>query len=298
MTPLEAGFLLLTSRLGDPSRKVLTVAQFRNLTARVRSSGISRENRDLLPGDLTALGYSAGAAARILSLLTDTQQLEYYLAKGRRSGCVPVTRAGERYPVAVRKRLGDESPGCLWAKGDLSLLDTPRISLVGSRDLLPQNRCFAEEVGFQAAKQGHTLVSGNARGADKTAQEACLAAGGSVICVVADQLERHRGKDRVLYLSEDAFDEAFSSQRALSRNRVIHCLGAITLVAQTSLHKGGSWSGAVQNLHRCWNKVFCFDDGTPAACELQQLGALPVTRADLSDYSRLAEGPYTLFDGI
>ena len=169
------------------------MAQFRTLTARVRSADISRENRDLTVRDLVQLGYSAEMATRILSLLSDTQQLEYYLAKGRRSGCVPVTRAGERYPIAVRKRLGEDSPGCLWAKGDLSLLDTPCISLVGSRDLRPENLRFAQTVGLQAAKQGYTLVSGNARGADKTAQEACLAAGGSVICIAAGDRDGREG---------------------------------------------------------------------------------------------------------
>ena len=298
MTPLEEGFLLLTSRLGNPDRKALTTAQFRNLAARVRSGSISRENRDLTGSDLTALGYGPDMAERIVSLLEDTQLLEYYLAKGRRSDCVPVTRAGERYPLAVRKRLGEDSPGCLWAKGDLELLDTPCVSLVGSRELLSENRRFAREVGCQAAIQGYTLVSGNARGADKTAQQACLEAGGNVICVVADRLASHRRKDRVLYLSEDGFDEAFSSQRALSRNRVIHCLGAVTLVAQASLHVGGTWSGTAQNLQHCWSKVCCFNDGSQASLELQQLGAMPVTMPDLSDYAQLAEGTYSLFDEI
>ena len=147
MTPLEEGFLLLTSRLGNPDRKALTTAQFRNLAARVRSGSISRENRELTGSDLTALGYGPDMAERIVSLLEDAQLLEYYLTKGRRSDCVPVTRAGERYPLAVRKRLGEDSPGCLWAKGDLELLDTPCVSLVGSRELLSENRRFAREVG-------------------------------------------------------------------------------------------------------------------------------------------------------
>lgn len=298
MTPLEEGFLLLTSRLGNPDRKALTTAQFRNLAARVRSGSISRENRELTGSDLTALGYGPDMAERIVSLLEDAQLLEYYLTKGRRSDCVPVTRAGERYPLAVRKRLGEDSPGCLWAKGDLELLDTPCVSLVGSRELLSENRRFAREVGCQAAIQGYTLVSGNARGADKTAQQACLEAGGNVICVVADSLAGQRSKDRVLYLSEDGFDEAFSSQRALSRNRVIHCLGAVTLVAQASLHVGGTWSGTVQNLQHCWSKVCCFNDGSQSSLELQQLGAMPVTMPDLSDYAQLAEGAYSLFDEI
>ena len=170
------------------------------------------------------------------------------------------------------------------------------IALVGSRDLNQENRAFAEEAGRQAALQGYTLVSGNARGADKVAQQACLAAGGMVISVVADSLQNHREKERVLYLSEDGYDEVFSAQRALSRNRVIHGMGAITLVAQATLHVGGSWSGTVRNLQGCWSKVFCFEDGSAASAELQQLGAFPVTHAELSDIPKLQEGRCTLFD--
>ena len=296
MRPAEEGFLLLTSRLGNPERKVLTVAQLRTLAARVHGTEISRENREMTIADLMALGYSEAFSVRILSLLNDQAQLEYYLAQGRRNGCYPLTRAGERYPLAVRKRLGEDSPGCLWAKGDPALLNGPMISLVGSRELNPQNREFAAEVGRQAAKQGVTLVSGNARGADKVAQEACLAAGGKVISVVADSLRSHKEKERILYLSEDGFDEAFSPQRALSRNRVIHALGAVTFVAQANLHVGGSWNGTVRNLQGCWSQVYCFDDGSDASQELQQMGAFPVSLADLQDLSALAETERSLFD--
>ena len=296
MRPAEEGFLLLTSRLGNPDRKILTAAQLRTLAARVRATEISQENREMTVADLMALGYSEAFSARVISLLEDQAQLEYYLAQGRRNGCHPLTRAGERYPLVVRKRLGEDSPGCLWAKGDLTLLETPMISVVGSRELNPQNRAFAEEAGRQAAKQGYTLVSGNARGADKAAQDACLAAGGCVISVVADSLCCHKEKEKILYLSEDGFDEAFSSQRALSRNRVIHTLGSVALVAQASLHVGGSWNGTVRNLQDCWSQVFCFADGSFASQELQQMGAFPVRLPDLQDLSALEKTERSLFD--
>jgi predicted Rossmann fold nucleotide-binding protein DprA/Smf involved in DNA uptake len=131
------------------------------------------------------------------------------------------------------------------------------------------------------------LVSGNARGADKAAQDACLAAGGSVICVVADSLEKQKANDRILYLSEDGFDCAFSSVRALSRNRVIHSLGEATFVAQASLHRGGSWDGTVRNLDGHWNPVFCYDDGSEAMAELEQMGAHRINKEALMDINHL-----------
>lgn len=289
MTAREKGFLLLTSQLGNPERKPLTVSQLRTLAARVRGAVKPEADRELAAKDLTGLGYSSEDANRILHLLSEEDLLEYYLSKAARSGCRPLTRAGEKYPLSVRKSLGDDSPGCLWAKGDLSLLDMPCVALVGSRELHNENARFAREVGLQAAKQGYALVSGNARGADKTAQEACLEAGGAVICVVADSLQKQRQRDSVLYLSEECFDGAFSSQRALSRNRVIHILGKMTFVAQSSLGTGGTWHGTVNNLRHHWSGVCCFDDGSAAAKELGMMGARGIQPEQLTDFLKLYE---------
>ena len=144
-------------------------------------------------------------------------------------------------------------------------------------------------MGKEAAYQGYTLVSGNARGADRAAQDACLAVGGKVICVVADELQNYTEQENILYLSEDSYDLPFSSQRALSRNRVIHALGYITLVAQCSLGNGGTWNGATRNLRNHWSPVFCFDDGSEAVVELQNLGATLIDSGQLSDLSLLRE---------
>ena len=201
LTGGEYGFLLLTSNLGNPERKPLTVAQMRELFIRSEQMKRSDISRDIDVYDFVSIGYSPKTAQYMINLLHDEVLLQYYLKKARKADCVPITRATANYPVILRKRLALDCPGCLWAKGDVSLLDTPMVSLVGSRDLNPENEKFAQEVGRQAALQGYTLVSGNARGADKTAQHACLAAGGSVISVVADSLETHRIRDRVLYLS-------------------------------------------------------------------------------------------------
>ena len=296
MTPREQGFLLLTSQLGNPERKVLTPPQLRELTRRMASAPRCPEDRDLELGDLLALGYGREMAMRILALLEEQELLEYYVNRGKKAGCVPITRVSPEYPAALRIRLGGEAPGVLWARGDLSILDTPGIALVGSRDLNPENRRFAAEAGRQAAIQGLTLISGNARGADVTAQNACLRAGGKVISIVADSLASHSVKENVLYLSEDGFDEEFSAQRALRRNRCIHTLGSLVLVAQANLQKGGTWDGTSNNLRFGWNRVCCFDDGSDAVRVLEQMGAERIGLEALADLAALAKENESLFD--
>ena len=295
MTAREQGFLLLTSQLGDPDRKPLTVPQLRTLAQRVSALGMPDIDREMQPEDIISLGYSGEMADRIVMLLSQQEELEHYLRRGRKAGCEPVTRVSAGYPALVRSRLGLDSPGCLWAKGEISLLDTPCVALVGSRDLYAANESFAREVGRQAALQGYTLVSGNARGADRTAQEACLKAGGRVIVVVADRLESHKRKNDVLYLCEDSFDAAFSALRALSRNRVIHCLGSKTFIAQCGLGRGGTWAGTVKNLRHGWSSVFCFDDGSEASQQLEQMGASLIKPEALADFQGLESSIIKIF---
>lgn len=295
MTDKEKGFLLLTSHLGDGTRPRLTVAQFRVLAQRVAAMDVPREERELNVTDLKALGYGADMASRIVALLDEDDVLEHYLNRGYRTGCRCISRISGEYPLRLRQKLGLEAPGCLWSKGDTSLLELPKVALVGSRDIEPANLEFAKEIGRQAARQGYVLVSGNARGADKAAQEACLRAGGRVIIVVADELCGHEGKENVLYLSEDGFDEAFSAQRAISRNRVIHSLAQATFVAQSAYQTGGTWDGTVKNLRFGWSRVCVNRDGSYAQKQLCDMGAAAVEINQLEDLSAWFELENSMF---
>ena len=296
MTGAERGFLLLGSQLGDPERRPLTTAAMRQLAGRVKGTEAPGTDRELQLQDIMALGYGEQMAQRILELLRDEELLAYYLRKASRAGCVPLTRISKDYPQVLRTRLGAESPGVLWAKGDVGILKMPMIALVGSRDICPENKAFAAEAGRQAAQQGYALVSGNARGADKIAQKACLDQGGCIVSIVADALTEHRHRERVLYLSEEDFDAAFCAQRALSRNRVIHALGDKTLVAQCACGTGGTWDGTVKNLRRGWSPVFCFGDGSDAAAQLEQMGAECISCRDLNNFKALTSKYATFFD--
>ena len=289
MTGPDQGFLLLTSQLGDPRRKPLTVAQFRTLARHVAEAERDLASRDMEVSDLEKLGYDKAMAQRIYGLLSGTNQLREYLRRAENCDCFPVTRLNPCYPLSVRKRLGLDSPGVLWAKGDVSLLNRPAVAVIGSRDLREENRWFAEEAGRQIAKQGYVLVSGNARGADKTAQEACLKADGKVISIVADSLQRQPLMRNVLYLSLDDFDAAFSSQRALQRNYVIHTMASLTIAVQCTLGKGGTWDGILANLKHGWNPVCIFADGSDGAAVLQNRGAQGITAQALSDLALLSD---------
>lgn len=231
-------------------------------------------DRELTARDLMSIGCPEEEAARIVQLLAEEALLDRYLAEGEKINCLPLTWTTPGYPQVLRDKLGEDSPGVLWCKGDTSLLEKPMLSLVGSRDLYSDNREFAAAVGALAARLGYALVSGNARGADTEAQESCLRHGGSVISVVADELCKAPLRRNVAYVAEEGYDLPFTATRALSRNRVIHALPRMTFVAQCALERGGTWKGTTQNLRNYWSTVCCFDDSSAASRALESRGAV------------------------
>ena len=256
----------------------LSLAQARELSRRARAAGIGEEDpfRDVPVKDVRRLGYSEYEAGHIVSLLGRERQLDGYLLAAEKAGVTVITRLDNRFPRKLREQLGARCPAALFCRGDLRLLQRPCISVVGSRHLAQPGAQFAAQAGCLAAKEGFTLCSGDAMGADRTAQEACLRGGGSVLIFPATELVYCPVRENVLYAAEGGFEFGFSAQRALSRNRFIHAMGEKTLVAQTSFGKGGTWNGSLDNLQHEYSPLFVFDDGSEGARALCARGATPV----------------------
>lgn len=276
MTPAERGFLLLCAELGD-GRKPLTPAQFRSLRAAVLSFEGKPEDseRPMTEADLRTLGCEPAFARRVAELLGREEALDRYLSIAAEQQIRPITRVSPDYPQRLRL-LGDGAPAVLFCRGNASVLQRPTVSLVGSRVLRPEGAAFARRVGELAAREGLVLVSGNAVGADRTAQEACLNAGGCVAAILPDGLQDHVPScDRIAYFCLWGWHLPMAAYRALERNRIIHVLGQKTLVAQSNL-SGGTWSGTEDNLRRNLSPVFVHADGSPGSLALQDRGAVPV----------------------
>lgn len=70
-----------------------------------------------------------------------------------------------------------------------TLLDRPRVAIVGTRKMSPYGKIVTEKIASALARAGVVVVSGNALGVDITAQKAALEAGGLVIAVVPSGLD-------------------------------------------------------------------------------------------------------------
>lgn len=275
MGPAEEGLLLLCCRLGDEAAP-LSAVEYHQLAQRIQQSACHTPEAELTGAHLQALGYEAPMRVRILALLDRRAQLRHYL--GSHPELSVLTRISPGFPQRLR-RLGQHCPVALFLKGDPALLQAPCISLVGSRRIASENRAFAEAVGRQAAREGYVLVSGGAAGADCAAQDACLRAGGRVICVVPDALTGYPRRPGALYCSDEGYEFAFSAARALRRNGIIHTLGEKTFVAQSSVDRGGTWAGTMENLQHSLSDVYVYADGSEAAARFQSMGATLLSAA-------------------
>lgn len=269
MRPAEKLLVLLLCRLGQEIRP-LRPAELRRLSEALAAVHAD-ENAEVTDDVLRACGIAAEMRQRVLSLLARENVLASYLAAAPEVSVL--TRISADFPQRLRS-LGADCPGVLFCKGDPRLLATRCVSLVGSRRLSARGRAFARHIGTLAAKEGFTLVSGGAPGADRTAQEACLAAGGRVVSFVPDALTGCRARKNVLYCSDEGYELAFSAARALRRNLFIHALGEKVFVAQCPRCAGGTWAGTRENLHRGLSTVYALGDGTEGAEALGALGAV------------------------
>lgn len=263
----EETLLLLRCRLGQTVRP-LRGTEYRQLVSVLHTAKADGQITEDL---LYACGLESALRANVLTLLHRRETLRRYL------DAVPeisvVTCLSDGFPRRLRA-LGEDCPPVLFCKGDVSLLKQRCIALVGSRRLFARGSAFAAHIGTLAAKEGFTLVSGGAVGADSIAQEACLAAGGSVICFVPDDLTHYPMQKNLLFCSDEGYEFTFSSARALRRNRFIHALGEKVFVAQCPRCAGGTWAGTQENLRRCLSAVYALQDSSEGIRALAALGAV------------------------
>jgi len=161
--------------------------------------------------------------------------------------------------------LGSQMPQFLFARGNLSLLSKPCVSVAGSRKVDQNTISIAYNLGKEIAHQRVILICGGAHGTDDAVQHGCLEAGGSLILVPTapcDTLLRQKylwdalGQGRLLILCDTWPSERFSAHRALARNHTIYALGEAAVVVASRNGTGGSWHGAVDCLRSKHTPVF------------------------------------------
>jgi predicted Rossmann fold nucleotide-binding protein DprA/Smf involved in DNA uptake len=232
---------------------------------------------------------------RIEYLLGRGGALGLALEKWQRAGLWVLTRSDPEYPERLKKRLKLEAPPVLFGCGNRSLLNGRGIAVVGSRNASDDDLSFATQLGADAASQGFSIVSGGARGIDESAMLGSLEREGTVVGVLADSLLRSAtsSKYRKHLMSNDLVlvspfnpEAGFNVGNAMTRNSYIYCLADAAVVVTTGRDKGGTWSGAIDNVRSHWVPLWVrpHPDASSGNADLVRRGAkwLPNDRTDLS----------------
>lgn len=278
----------LVSGGGGADAGPLSTAEYNRVARRLRKAGSE-------PADLLAPGGRALAGElpvdidreRIRALLRRGRALELALDRWRARSIWVASRADAAYPPSLKRRLGERSPPLLWGCGSPALLRNGGLAVAGSRNAGERALAVARGVGRLAAEARRTVISGGARGIDAAAMNGALEAGGRAVGVLADRLEdaalddRHReplGAGRLALVSPFEPTVRFRVWNALARNKLIYALADVGLVLDAARGKGGTWSGAVEQLERFRSvPVYVFAEGETkeAVGALLGKGALP-----------------------
>ena len=131
--------------------------------------------------------------------------------------------------------------------------------MVGSRKVDHEITTFVEHSSQVASSAGYSIVSGGAKGVDQTAMRAASEVEGTVVGVLAEKLssavvvsshrEAIRSGNMVLVSAVDP-SQGFNVGNAMARNKFIYALSDAVLVANADLEKGGTWSGASEQIKR------------------------------------------------
>ncbi|ACV62201.1 conserved hypothetical protein [Desulfofarcimen acetoxidans DSM 771] len=202
---------------------------------------------------------------RIQNLLTEGGQLGIELERLSSLGIWVTTRAEASYPARLKKVLRQKSPVVLFGAGDASLFQSEGVAIVGSRNVDEIGSYFAEKLAGRCVTEGLTVVSGGARGVDMIAQNSALRSGGKVISVLSNSMEtsiRQRENreaivaGRLLLLSSTHPKAPFNVYNAMDRNKYIYALSHYAVVVSSEENKGGTWTGATENLKAGWVPLF------------------------------------------
>ncbi|MGT2935977.1 DNA-processing protein DprA [Streptococcus castoreus] len=151
----------------------------------------------------------------------------------------------QHYPLALKEIYNP--PVLLFFQGNLSLLEKPKLAVVGARK--------SSDIGVKSVAkilkelQNHfVIVSGLARGIDTSAHLACLKNGGQTIAVIGTGLDRFYPKENQnlqtflgknhLVLTEYGPGEEALSYHFPERNRIIAGLSRGIIVAEAKQRSG------------------------------------------------------------
>ena len=283
--------LLLTSPLlvgkGHTEAHPLTLTEYNRIARNLSDAG--REPADLLRMNLreTLSEWQMGLdISRIDRLLERGFLLSQAIDRWQTRAIWVISRADDKYPQRLKDRLGPDAPSVLYGCGNRELLDNGGLAVVGSRNAGEELLDYSQEIGRLAADSGYAIISGAARGVDQAAMLGAFQKQGTVAGVLTGDLEResvnreHREmlmEGNLVLISPYDPKAGFNIGNAMQRNKLIYAFSDAALVVESDNNKGGTWSGAaeqLEKLHYVQIYVRSVNEISPGVKGLRRKGAL------------------------
>lgn len=288
LSPNTQAILLLTAPLlvgkGGGTEFPLAPREYKLLARRLRE--LQSQPSDLLGSNAMSLIEGLDpviAAERIQRLLDRGFQLSQALERWSARAIWVLSRADSTYPKRLKARCKEDAPPVIYGCGDVKLLETAGLAVVGSRKVDDKNLRFTRQVASLVAKSGRSIVSGGARGVDQAAMGESLREGGGAIGVLADGLLRaalNRENreflmdDRLILVSPFDPSAGFNVGNAMQRNKYIYALAEAALVVKSDFQKGGTWNGAKEQLQKFhYVPVYVGEEESKGMEALRRMGA-------------------------
>ncbi|KPW63488.1 DNA-processing protein DprA [Pseudomonas cannabina] len=303
LSPNTQAILLLTAPLiigNAPSKDLLTPAEYKRLAMHLRH--MQRQPADLMAANGSTLISDCQAIVdetRLRKLLNRDFLLSQVIEHWQARGIWVISRADSMYPRRLKARLKENAPAILYGCGNIELFESGGLAVVGPRDVTQDLVDYSTTAGQLAARASIPIISGGAKGVDRAAMNGSLHENGYVCEVMAERLDRgalDRNNRPCLMSGQlvlvSAYDpgSVFSVGHAMQRNKLIYALSDASLVVNAEVNKGGTWSGAVEQLDKLkLVNVYVRSTGTSSEALnlLAEKGALPwpnpKTRSDFKD---------------
>ena len=135
----------------------------------------------------------------------------------------------------------DNCPQNLYYVGNINILNTKAISIVGKRNASAKGKYYAYLLAKKYASQGFTIVSGLAKGIDQFAHIGALAAKGKTIAVLGNGLSKIYPEENTklakeiienkgLIITEYKINDKIKPENFPIRNRIISGLSIATII--------------------------------------------------------------------
>jgi predicted Rossmann fold nucleotide-binding protein DprA/Smf involved in DNA uptake len=279
LSPAAKLALLLTARWAVNGAKPLTNSEYREVRLWL---GIGNDAAVELMNSQRTFDKCPIEQRRLSALLNRGLGVFQPVDRWMQAGLWVRTWADTDYPSRF-KQLRLRAPALLFGYGNPDAFTEKALAIVGSRNASEERLSITAEVGQACARSSITVVSGGAKGVDAAAMNAGMAAGGTVVGVLADSLLRESGKKtyrdailehRLCLMSEVNPEARFDVGNAMARNRLAYACADAALIIECDPGKGGTWQGAMEA--RREGKTVYVLRGARAERQLAELGAVVI----------------------